>query len=69
MTLFIHITSKTNQRIEIENIWLKNNYQPTDEGKIMTIIGCTMIMGYNKVLKMEYYWCDNPFLKNECISK
>ena len=28
-----------------------------------------MIMGYNKVPKMEYYWCDNPFLKNECSYK
>ena len=68
-SLFIHIADKTNKRIEKENASKKVKNNLTDAGEVMIVIGCTMIMGYNKVPKLELYWSGNRSLRNECISK
>ena len=68
-SLFIHVAEKTNKRIEIENRKKKCNNKFTDAGEIMIMLGCTMIMGYNTVPKLELYWSGNKSLNNECISK
>lgn len=67
-SLFIYIAQNTNRRIEKENESSKNKHTLTDAGEIMIVIGCTLVMGYNKLPSLHYYWSSKQSMKNDCIA-
>ncbi|GLV46147.1 hypothetical protein CBL_02863 [Carabus blaptoides fortunei] len=77
--LFKHIDHCTNKKLEKlqkeqKRQGTKHNYKQkprkiskTDPGEIMVVIGCTMIMAYNRVPALPMYWPQNVSLGNATI--
>lgn len=71
---FVKIAQHTNERIKIHNdSWdsrqktKQRRYKETDPGEIEIVIGCLLIMSYNRLPTMRSYWSDNPTLQNSFI--
>ncbi|GFU28635.1 piggyBac transposable element-derived protein 4 [Nephila pilipes] len=62
-SLMIWISQCTNQRLEK----LGQTIHPTDPSEIMLVLGCILVMSYNKVPKFSHYWPSNPSLGNVAI--
>lgn len=69
LSVFTHIADCTNKRIQqlrrTKN--LKLNIQETDMHEIMIILGCTLVMSYNKVPSFSNYWSKNESMGNSVI--
>lgn len=70
-SLFMHIASCTNERIQLlqKQKNKRLNMKETDMHEIMLVLGCTMIMCYNKVPAIAHYWSNNESLANSVIKK
>ncbi|XP_035233953.1 piggyBac transposable element-derived protein 3-like [Stegodyphus dumicola] len=62
-SLMIWISQCTNQRLEK----LGQTIHPTDPSEIMLVLGCMLVMSYNRVPKFSHYWSSNPSLGNVAI--
>ncbi|XP_046394787.1 piggyBac transposable element-derived protein 4-like [Ischnura elegans] len=67
-SLIIFISQCTNKRLDILRK-KKNlvNLCETDPGEILLVLGCMLVMSYNKVPSISDYWSHNPSLGNEAI--
>lgn len=66
-SLFIWIADCTNERLKILEQKTNKKYAPTDYHEIMIVIGCTIIMSYNRVPYMSMLWSKDKSLRNEAI--
>lgn len=66
-SLFMWIASCTNERLEILSKKTGKLIQPTDYHEMMVVIGCYIIMAYNRVPAMEMYFSSNNSLKNDAM--
>ncbi|GFW28571.1 piggyBac transposable element-derived protein 4 [Trichonephila clavipes] len=62
-SLMIWISQCTNQQLKK----LGQTIHPTDPSEIMLVLGCMLVMSYNKVPKFSHYWSSNPSLGNIAI--
>ncbi|GFY49931.1 piggyBac transposable element-derived protein 4 [Trichonephila inaurata madagascariensis] len=62
-SLMIWISQCTNQRLKK----LGQTIHPTDPSDIMLVLGCMLVMSYNKVPKFSHYWSSNTSLGNVAI--
>lgn len=62
-SLINRISHCTNQRLEK----LGKNIQPTDPSEIMLVLGCMLVISYNKMPKFSDYWSSHPSLGNVAI--
>ncbi|XP_035215305.1 piggyBac transposable element-derived protein 2-like, partial [Stegodyphus dumicola] len=62
-SLMIWIFQCTNRRLEK----LGQTIHPTDPSEIMLVLGCMLVMSYNRVPKFSHYWSSNPSLGNVAI--
>lgn len=67
-SLFIHIAGCTNQRIDQYNKEKRKNMIKTDVGELMIVIGCNLVMTYNRVPKLKHYWSTKQSLRNDLIA-
>ncbi|XP_039967518.1 piggyBac transposable element-derived protein 4-like [Bactrocera tryoni] len=75
-SLYLHIVACTNQRLELLNK-CKGQQQKmiklTDKGEMQKIIGCMLIMSYNKLPGLKHYWSQKESMGNRtienCISR
>lgn len=67
-SLFMWIATCTNERLKLMEIKNKKIYTPTDYHEVMIVIGCTIVMSYNRVPYMSMLWSNNPSLRNEAIA-
>lgn len=65
--LFMHIAESTNKRLKIYDINKGKSTKPTDMGEIMMLIGCNLIMQYNKLPDLPCYWSNHKSLGNKAI--
>lgn len=65
--LFEWIAKCTNERLDI--LAAKNGIevQHTDCHEMILVIGCLLVMGYNRLPQMQMYWSNNPTLGNKAI--
>lgn len=68
-SLFMWIADCTNKRLKIRSEMHNKKYVPTDYHEIMIVIGCTIIMSYNRVPYMSMFWSQDKSLKNEAIAE
>lgn len=61
------IADCTNERLKILEEKKNKKNAPTDYHEIMIVIGCTIIMSYNRVPYMSMLWSQNKSLRNEAI--
>lgn len=68
-SLFIYIAQCTNQRLYLlqKNNKKKTNIEETNWAEIMTVLGCTLVMSYNKLPAFHMYWSQNKSLGNALI--
>ncbi len=66
-SLFIWIAECTNERLKVFEEKTKKKYAPTDYHEMMLVIGCTIIMSYNRVPYMSMLWSKDKSLRNEAI--
>lgn len=66
-SLFIFMSQCTNERLIILQEKTKKPYISTDYHEIMLVIGCYLVMAYNKVPSLTNYWSSNKSLGNEAI--
>ncbi len=68
-SLFIQISHFTNMRLAIlEGVKGKEIYRTSPE-EIMIVLGCMLVMSYNKVPSMRMYWSRNESLGNITIKR
>lgn len=67
-SLFIWISDCTNERLEILSEKQGKPAEPTDPHEIMVVVGCLLIMSYNRVPHMHMYWSRNKTVRNETIA-
>ena len=67
--LFEHIANCTNQRLEILRSKKVNraNVKDTVTYEMMILLGCTLIMSYNKLPSMHMYWSTKKSMGNAAI--
>ena len=68
-SLFIRIAECTNKRLEILGKRTKRRFAQSDSGEIMILLGCSLIMGYNKLPKVKDYWSSAPSLGNATLKQ
>lgn len=68
-SLFIRMAECTNKRLDILRQASKKNkiVPPTDISELMIVTGCLLIMSYNHVPSLHYYWSINKSIGNEAI--
>lgn len=66
-SLFMYIAHCTNERLKILEEKSHKKYAPTDYHEIMIVIGCTIIMSYNRVPYISMFWSKDKSLRNEAI--
>lgn len=66
-SLFIYIAQNTNKRISMFNTNRTNKIALTDASEIMIVIGCMLVMSYNRVPSFHDYWSKKKSLGNACI--
>lgn len=66
-SLFIWIADCTNERLKLLEEKNNKKYAPTDYHEVMIVIGCTIIMSYNRVPYMSMFWSKDKSLRNEAI--
>lgn len=65
--LFEWIAKCTNERLDIL-AKKKGVVEPhTDWSEMVLVIGCLLVMGYNRLPQMQMYWSNNPTLGNKAI--
>lgn len=68
-SLFTFIAGCTNERLSVYNKESKKPKVPyTDPGEMMIVIGCNLVMCYNRVPKIRYYWSSKVSVRNHLIS-
>lgn len=67
-SLIMWITQCTNERLMILSIKKGKNIPPTDCHEIIIVIGCLLVMSYNRVPHMYMYWSGNKSVRNETIA-
>lgn len=66
-SLFMFICQCTNERLKILSEENEKEIKFADYHEIMIIIGCTLVMSYNKVPHFDMYWSRNKSLGNRTI--
>jgi hypothetical protein len=70
-SLYIYIAQCTNERIRIHQRSNKSSkrirLKETDKGEIQLVLGCILVMSYNRVPSISNYWSQNHSLGNEAI--
>lgn len=68
-SLFMRITQCTNERIEIfrKSKREHKNIKLTDIGEIKIVIGCMIIMSYNRLPSFRHYWSKHHSMGNDAI--
>lgn len=64
-SLFVWITQWSNQRSEIVEKTFKRNIQKTSSAEIMIMLGCSLIMNYNRLPAYKMYWSNRKYLDND----
>lgn len=67
-SMFMFIAECTNERLQILSEKKGENIKPTDQYEIMVVIGCLLVMSFNRVPHMYMYWSNNKSLRNETIA-
>ncbi|KAG4072227.1 hypothetical protein HA402_005949 [Bradysia odoriphaga] len=67
-SLFIWIADCTNERLKILSATKERNVKLTDPNEIMVLIGCLLVMSYNRVPHMWMYWSEDESVRNEIIA-
>lgn len=67
-SLFIWIAECTNERLTIHSEAKDREVKLTDADEIMVVIGCLLVMSYNRVPHMYMYWSNDKSVKNEIIA-
>lgn len=67
-SLFIWIAECTNERLKILSEKEGKKIKPTDAQEIMVVIGCLLVMSFNRVPHIRMYWSKNKSLRNETIA-
>lgn len=67
-SLFIWIADCTNKRLNILSEKKGKVVKPTDASEIMVVIGCLLVMSYNRVPHIYMYWSNNQSVRNETIA-
>lgn len=62
------ISTCTNERLKLLEKEKGKTIPPTDYHEIMVVIGCTLMMAYNRVPRMAMYWSKNKSLRNDAIA-
>lgn len=68
-SLITQISHYTNLRLQILEKEKKKKIPETSRGEIKIVIGCTLVMCYNRVPAMHMYWSRNKSLQNSAISE
>lgn len=66
-SLLMFISECTNERLKILAEKKKKEFKFSDYHEILIIIGCTLVMAYNRVPHIEMYWSQNKSLGNRTI--
>lgn len=66
-SLWIWIAQSTNQRLKILEKTSKKNIPKTTSGEIMIVLGCHLIMCYNRLPAYHMYWSSRKSLGNDEI--
>lgn len=66
-SLLMWIASSTNEILQILSEKTGKNIVPTDYHEVMIVIGCYLIMSFNRVPAMKMYFSRDESLKNEAI--
>lgn len=66
-SLFEWIAKCTNERLDILAEKKGIEIQHTDCHEIILVIGCFLVMGFNRLPQMQMYWSNNPTLGNKTI--
>lgn len=66
-SLFMQISHFTNKRLTLLSTQKKKTIAETCPEEIMIVLGSILIMSYNRVPAMRYYWSTNPSLGNQAI--
>lgn len=67
-SLFIWISECTNERLEILSQKKGIPIKATNPDEIMVVIGCLLVMSFNRVPHMWMYWSKNKSVRNETIA-
>ncbi len=67
-TLITWITHCTNTRLTMHAVKKGIEIKPTDFHEIMIVIGCYLVMAFNRVPELQMYWSRHKSLRNETIS-
>lgn len=66
-SLFMFIADCTNKRLNILEKEKRKTLTRTDSYEVMTAIGITLVMSYNRLPALSNYWSNNQSLGNEMI--
>lgn len=67
-SLFIWIADCTNERLQMLSETKGKEIKPTNRDEIMVVIGCLLVMSFNRVPHMWMYWSKNKSVRNETIA-
>lgn len=67
-SLFIWISECTNERLAILSDKKGEPVKPTNPDEMMVVIGCLLIMSYNRVPHLKMYWSTNKSVRNDTIA-
>lgn len=67
-SLFIWIADCTNERLKILSEKKDRKVKLTNPNEIMVVIGCLLVMSYNRVPHMWMYWSEDESVRNETIA-
>lgn len=67
-SLIMWITQCTNTTLKIYAEKKGIDVRPTDFYEIMLVIGCYLVMSFNRVPEMQMYWSRHKSLRNETIA-
>lgn len=67
-SMFMWIAQCTNERLTILRNKKEKDIPPTDWHEIMVVIGCLLVMSFNRVPHMKMYWSGNKSVRNETIA-
>lgn len=67
-SLFIWIAECTNERLQILSKRKGKEIKATDPDEIMVVIGCLLVMSFNRVPHMKMYWSKNKSVRNDTIA-
>lgn len=66
-SLFEWIAKCTNERLDILAAKKGIEIEHTDSSEMILVIGCLLVMGFNRVPHMKMYWSNNASLGNKAI--